>query len=244
MCSSDLTDEVRSIKNSLNGKNLLIGEFNTLASPTDTRVREELESLFGIRWSGWTGRFFQDLSNGNSEIPDWLIKNYETRYGVKWNFTGAGFALIDVADRVLILKQGQEVGRNLNRIVFTDEALAEFKVKNNVRYHYWFDIIEPEEKTEVLAWYELDVTEAGNKRLEELGLSRTFPAIARSNSPSRTYYFAGDFADNNHLPTFWQSSHLKAIYGLFAFNSDNSQNNFFWNVYYPFMEKILSETTG
>lgn len=35
----------------------LIGEFNLFASPTREAVRERLEQLFGVQWSGWTGRF-------------------------------------------------------------------------------------------------------------------------------------------------------------------------------------------
>lgn len=39
----------------------IIGEFNTFASPTRGTARQDLEKLFGLSWTGWTGRFFDAL---------------------------------------------------------------------------------------------------------------------------------------------------------------------------------------
>ena len=44
-----------------NKKSMLIAEYNTFASPTSEAVRKELQDYLGISWSGWIGRYFDEL---------------------------------------------------------------------------------------------------------------------------------------------------------------------------------------
>ena len=67
----------------------LIGEFNLFASPTRGNERERLEKLFGLSWSGWTGRFFLELEN-KEEVPAWARRNYKNQYGEDWAFEDKG----------------------------------------------------------------------------------------------------------------------------------------------------------
>jgi hypothetical protein len=49
----------------------LITEFNTLASTTDEKANRAMYDLLGIEWSGWTGRYFNELApRKGSELPD------------------------------------------------------------------------------------------------------------------------------------------------------------------------------
>jgi hypothetical protein len=57
---------------------LIITEFNCLASPTSPTVRSSFENGFGIKWTGWIGRYFDSFdTTKNKELPKWLITNYK-----------------------------------------------------------------------------------------------------------------------------------------------------------------------
>ena len=100
--------EVKSIKGALGG-NTIVAEFNVLASPTDSDTREALESVFGVHWKHWMGRYFSDLSADNDEIPGWMKENYAMQYGEKWNFKGAGIVMVDSRDAIIVLRKGVEL---------------------------------------------------------------------------------------------------------------------------------------
>lgn len=231
--------EVTAISNALD-HNVIIGEFNVLASPTSNQARAGLESIFGIKWNQWMGRYFSDLSKDNSEIPAWMKENYAMQYGEKWDLTGAGIVLVNADDTIIVLRNDIELGKGLNTINFSDNGENEFQVKNNTAYYYWFEITSADKDTEVLANYKLDVTEAGQKILDAYNLPSEFPAIARTTGPYTSYYFAGDFADSKSTPSIFNMSGLRFLNRLTTFDEDSNQNYFYWNVYDPLIEKILS----
>lgn len=234
------TDEIKDIRTLLNN-NTIISEFNTLASPTNYEARKEMEDIFGMEWTGWIGRYFTDLSSENTEVPTWLIKNYEMQYLKFWDFKGPGFAFVKEDDTVVILCEGKDVTNKLNKIVFTEEALKEFKVKNFVDYYYWFDVIKPKNNGEVLATYNLSLTDSGKSMLSKYGIEGEFPAIIRTKGNYTSYYFAGDFADKDQIPSKYQISGLYLLNKLTTIKVQGEQEHFYWNVYYPLMERVLKD---
>lgn len=232
-------EEVTTIRKALD-HNTIIGEFNILASPTDEPARAGLESIFGIKWNNWIGRYFADLSKDNREIPEWMKENYAMQYGEKWNLSGAGIVLVDAEDTIIVLKTGDQLGQGLNTINFTETAESEFPVKNHSNYYYWFEITTAAEDAEILANYKLDVTEAGQKILAEYGLPSEFPAIVRTTGAYSSYYFAGDFADSKSTPSLYNMPGLPFLNQITTIDEDSNQNYFYWNVYYPMIEKIIS----
>lgn len=233
-------DEVNKLKSILKD-NIIISEFNTLAAPTSDRVRNEIEKIFGITWSGWIGRYFTDLSEDNTEIPLWLINAYEMQYLKRWDFKGPGFAFVRSDDTVIILNLGSDVGKGLNRIGFHERYLEEFQVKNHVNYDYWFDIVEPMPDTEIIAAYQLDLTDAGKEKLNAYGLKSEFPAIIRKKEGYTSYYFAGDYADNDKIPSRYNLSGIQFLNKISTIRVEGNQDYFYWNVYYPMMKSILNE---
>lgn len=233
-------EEVKKIKSALNN-NVIIGEFNTMASPTDVGARKEMEDIFNIQWSGWIGRYFTDLSKDNTEIPTWLIKDYEMQNLKKWKLKGPGFAFVKSDDTVVILEQDKDVGKNINTIEFANKAIKEFGVNNNIKYYYWFEIVKPGLGTEVLANYNIDVTENGKQVLKKYEINSSFPAIIRNKGKYTSYYFCGDFADNNKIPTFYNASGISFANKITAVDMEGMQNSFYWKVYYPLIEKILMD---
>ncbi|MBK5271067.1 MAG: hypothetical protein JJE22_08640, partial [Bacteroidia bacterium] len=64
---------------------LIITEFNTIGSPTSPEIRSEFENMFGLKWSGWVGRYFTSLDTSvNTELPRWLINNYKNQHAGQW----------------------------------------------------------------------------------------------------------------------------------------------------------------
>ena len=230
--------EVASIKSAL-GNNTIIGEFNVLASPTDNKVKEEIENIFGLKWNGWIGRYFADLSKQNTEIPNWMRENYANQQGKRLNFKGAGVVLVNSDDTIVVLRQDVELAKGFNKINFTDSAKNEFQVKNNVNYYYWFEISTADKDTEVLANYKLDITKEGKELLDKHNLPSEFPAIARKTGPYTSYYFAGDFADSNSTPNVHSAAGMQLLNKITTFEEDTNQNYFYWNVYYPLIKNVF-----
>lgn len=233
--------ETETIEEALKKGVLLLGEFNTFATPTNRDVGSRLEKLFGVKWNGWIGRYFIDLDRNNNEVPIWMIENYEKQYRTQWNFKGPGFGFVNIDDTVFVLRQGEDVGDENIKVVFSDQALREFKVRNNVPYYYWFDILEPMEGTEILGHYRIDITDRGKKIMNNFGLKEIFPAVVRTQSPYHTYYFAGDFSDIKKVPSFWQVSYYRFIMSNLSADVKGEQSYFFWNVYYPLIETIFKK---
>ncbi|RBW68707.1 hypothetical protein [Bacillus taeanensis] len=168
----------------------LIAEFNTFASPTSGIARKGAEKTFHLDWSGWIGRYFPDLNS--SEVPPWLIRNYEAQTGEKWRFKEGGLAFVHESDRVIVFdREGYE-----EKVTFqwTDLGKRHYPNGKNTEYRYWFDIVVPEKDTTIEAVYELSLRESEKEILQKEGIPLTFPAVIH-HPQHHTYYFAGDYAD-------------------------------------------------
>jgi hypothetical protein len=233
--------EVSDIKQSLKKGGTLTAEFNCFATPTEGYPRREMEELLGLKWSGWVGRFFDNLDR-EGEIPEWLVKNYEKQYKKKYDFNGPGFAYVREDDRVIVLKEGVETGKNRMRLHFNDPAIARYNVHNDCEYGYWFDVVKPEKGTDVLANYQLDVTPEGEKVLKAEGLSKEFPAVfRRTEASAQKYYFAGDFADAPDVPPLYQYTGWDTFRKFFSISNSTAHMPFYWKVYVPLIKQIIAE---
>ena len=209
----------------------LIAEFNSFASPTEESVSEIMQNNLGIKWDGWIGRYFNDFES--DEIPAWLIADYEEQFGEKWSFEKDGLAFVHNEGQVVVLDKEANKGK----VHFTpnEQGRVKFPAIKSSPYAYWFDIVKPIGESEPLAEYSLDLTEQGLSMLKDAGIPIEFPAIVH-NPSSKTYYFAGDYADyEKRAFTKWQG--LPTIYQYFA--ADISE--FYWKSYFPLMSGILRE---
>ncbi|MFX5656654.1 hypothetical protein ABTE24_20980, partial [Acinetobacter baumannii] len=74
---------------------LVLTEFNCIGSPTSDDIRARFEKLFALKWTGWTGRFFDSFDTSlNPELPKWLIRNYEAEHNGHWPFKKSGIAFV------------------------------------------------------------------------------------------------------------------------------------------------------
>lgn len=217
-------------------KSLLIAEYNTFASPTNEAVKNSVTDYLGIDWTGWNGRYFDELDpHKNKEIPQWILDEY----GDKWNYNGAGFILVNDRDyEVIVLEMDKHLKEQGIRVSFTKEGTKLFHLKNSPNYEYWFDIVKPKGDAEVLANYDWHLTDEGEKLLKEHDIPTEFAAVLfREHGPSSSYYFAGDFNDLADVPRFYQIKGLQHVYKVAQKFSDQS---FYWSTYFPMMESILT----
>ncbi|MCW3087633.1 MAG: hypothetical protein JWQ78_1019 [Sediminibacterium sp.] len=224
---------------------LIITEFNCLASPTTPAIRRDFEMVFGIKWTGWTGRYFDSFDTTvNKELPHWLINNYKKRHGGNWPFTRSGIALVHSDDRVVILENETHLENDLPYIYASDEGVQHYGLPGKVKYSFWFDVVKPDLAfNHVIASYALKVNAAGKEELNRYQIPASFPAVtAHINKDYRFFYFSGDFCDN---PVELGSSYFKGIQNLgwFMYNTSDpmERKSFFWQLYQPLVTTILND---
>lgn len=224
---------------------LIVTEFNCLASPTSNQVRETFQQAFGVRWSGWIGRYFSSFDTAsNRELPGWLIRNYKKQHGGSWPFTQSGIALIDANDKVVILENETHLTHELPYLVSSEEGQKHYGLAPRVAYSFWFDIVYPDTSyNHIISHFEIPVNESGKKELAANGLPERFAGItAHINSDYRFFYFSGDFADN---PIRLSSSYFRGApyFRSFLYNSHDpfDRKSFFWKIYQPLVTTILED---
>jgi len=235
------SEEIVSLKENLGQGNTLIGEFNTAASPTNKENRDQLGEVFRMSWTGWYGRYFKDLSK-DIEVPAWAVRSYEERNNTEWKFSGEGFILASDQDEIIVFEKKKDFGNGYLYITFDEKYYDEFGVEGDIPYDYWFEFTVPDSSTEVLASFTFDVTEQGEQKLADLGLSSVFPAIVRNaNTQYTSYYFAGDFADGVITYKWWNFEGFSNIKRIFPMGDKGDNSKFFWRCYVPVMNKILDD---
>jgi hypothetical protein len=224
---------------------LVITEFNSIGSPTTVDMRNKFEQLFGMHWTGWTARYFDNLdTTTNRELPRWLIHNYKDQHEHKWPFHKAGIAFVSNLDQVFILQDSTHLTDPVPHIITTAYGRKNLSLPESMKYPYWFDIISPDLSiNHVVSRFELKLKPSGLDELKKYNVPATFPAIIMHNDKDyQFYYFSGDFCDN---PISLGTSYFKGIgfFKGFFYNDSNraERQSFFWNFYRPLVTNILEQ---
>ncbi|WHY92999.1 hypothetical protein QNK12_05765 [Neobacillus cucumis] len=211
----------------------LIAEFNTFASPTSETARSKISNLLNLDWSGWIGRYFSDLNS--TEVPQWVKKQYEEK-NKKWTFSGQGIVFVSKNNYIVVIDQ-KELTDNGLLFQVTRKGRNQFKEDLHGKYQYWFDIIQPRNDEEILANYQLPITNAAKKKLKSFGIPTSFPAvISHQNVKYTSYYFAGDYADEVDVPGIYQTKGFDLWKQHFG-----AGNSFYWETYVPMLKRILKD---
>jgi hypothetical protein len=224
---------------------LIISEFNTIGSPTSENIREDFENLFGLKWSGWIGRYFSSLDKtNNADLPQWIVNNYQKNNNGNWPFRHAGIVFVNTDGEVIILEEGSELTTALPFIQANNFAQKKYGLPAQTAYPYWFDVMQFDSLlNKPIAEFNLKLSTAGKQILKKHNLPSRFPAILmHKNSDYQFYYFSGNFCDN---PISMNSSYFKGIGVLnrLFYHSENVNNRriFFWRFYRPLMTEITSD---
>lgn len=224
---------------------LIITEFNCLGSPTLPNIRNEFENMFGIKWTGWIGRYFDSFDTTvNKELPHWLINNYKARHNGAWPFRKSGIALVHSDDRIVILENETHLRNELPHIYASEEGQKHYGMPKKIKYPFWFDVIEPNTSyNHTVATFELDVNENGKEELRRNNIPSSFPAVTvHVNNDYRFFYFSADFCDN---PVELSSSYFKGVsyVSWLMYNTSDPQErkSFFWQLYRPLVTTIFND---
>ncbi|HCL04823.1 MAG TPA: hypothetical protein DHW64_02160 [Chitinophagaceae bacterium] len=227
-------------------KKLIITEFNSIGSPTDSSIRNQFQQMFNITWSGWIGRYFESFDTTvNKELPAWLIGNYKRTHNNQWPFKNSGVAFIHAAnDQVVILENKTHLNNELPYIYTFAKGKEHYGMPDKLKYSFWFDIISVNEKSnEVLSEFVIDANTDGARELAKYNIPSRFPAItAHVDNDYRFFYFSADFCDN---PVSLTSSYFKGVgffkWMMYTRGEPLERKSFFWKLYRPLLTTILND---
>ncbi|MBO9596174.1 MAG: hypothetical protein J7599_25250 [Niabella sp.] len=224
---------------------LVLAEFNTIGSPSALTERYRFEQLFGLKWTGWIGRYFDELDTAkNKDIPRWLVKGYMSRHNNRWPFKNEGIVFVGEGNTIVVLEAGKDLVSPLPYMVTEEAFRAHYRLPQKVNYSYWFDIVVPDTLVNrVQARFSFDLTASGKKELQQYSIPASFPAVlSHRGADYQFWYFSGDFCDN---PISFNTSYFKGIEKfrfLFMNRLDKTQRkSFFWSFYRPLVSTILNE---
>ena len=235
-------DEMNAVSLCHSSGSVVIGEQDILTTGTDAKVKGELENLFGISSTGWVGRYIYDLQD-LTDVPYWAPDMWRAKYGQEWNCAGAGILLVSGDGDILVLEEKTDFqSKNLLKISVTDEYKKEFG-RHSLNYYNWFELIEADNATEVIATYEFNVNSTGAEELAAVSDTTTFAAVTRyaREGEAPAYYFAGDFNDYTTKRQISNFMFADKFFQLLSFDRDGDVTNFYWNFYEPIMKKILKD---
>ncbi|MBS1601262.1 MAG: hypothetical protein JST42_01250 [Bacteroidetes bacterium] len=224
---------------------LAIAEFNSIGSPTPDPIRHEFEALYGMKWTGWTARYYPSFDTlQNTDLPPWLIGQYKSTHNDRWPFHRSGIAWVHTDGRVVITEDSAQLYSPLPQIEAT-AAGEQMGLPSSITYPFWFDVVDPGSVAPAnrsLADFVTLVNDSGLALLARNGIPRRFPAVLRHMGPDyRFYYFSGDFCDN---PIGYTSSCFKGIelvHHLGHSSDPLDRTPFFWTFYLPLVKHILED---
>lgn len=225
-------------------KKLVIAEFNDVASPTPAIVRGQFEALFGIHWTGWTGRYFDSFDTSvNKELPQWLVHNYMAQHDGHWPFHKNGVAFVSLNDEVIVLEDSTHLLDPMPHILSFVYGQNQLHLPGKIKYNDWFDVMTiTDTSNHAISAYDISVNANGMKELNKYNLPNRFPAVIMHGGNSYPfYYFCGNFTDN---PIGMFTSYFKGIsffkWTLYNKDNPNERKSFFWEFYKPLVTTILN----
>ncbi|MCU0363173.1 MAG: hypothetical protein MUE32_07435 [Bacteroidales bacterium] len=227
------------IKEMKDNKKLVLLEYNVMDHPTTAYESFRLQERLGVSLSGWSGRYFSSLDSTDKEFPIWLTSMYRKSAKKPWHFSKAGIVLLTSRD-VIVLEEGTHLSNPMPSIVTDEENSSKYGLVSQVAFNKWFEILDARENT-VISKFKIETTAEGDTLLNQNNLSSSFPSVIKDPAEGLTYYFAGDFS-NNDVP-MW-TARLKNVSSMKLFlYSDKSDDarRFFWLYYRPLISSIFNE---
>lgn len=224
-------------------KKLVISEFNLFAPPTTPDIREKTEELLGLKWSGWTGRYFELLDTvKNPGLPRWVISLYKLQHQNKWPFSKSGIVFVNENKTIAILENETHLYKELPRIFSFPYTVEKFGVTKEINYPYWFDItLSADSGNKILSYYEIFPNKKGDSVMQHHSIPKIFPATF-GNIKGGQYYFCGDFSDCPVQNWFVKLKWISFLQMLVLDKNDvNDRTPFFWNYYCPMVKKIIDD---
>lgn len=213
---------------------LVLAEFNTFGSPTTEPIRERMETLFGLHWTGWVARYWPDLQDVN-EVPRWVGRTWEKVNHTPFDLNGGGLVLVNEKEDIVVLQAGTDLGRD---IVTQERTIrgAAFDLPVRGSFWFWMDVVAATDG-EVLYEHVIGATPAGAQKLTAHGLPVRFPALVKR---ADAWYFAGDFVDTAMDLGNPERAGLLPWRGRTGGCGASSDDAFFWELYVPIVSRLFA----
>lgn len=227
------------IKEMKDRNKLVILEYNTFDYPTSEYESYRIQERLGIRYSGWTGKFFTSLDTLQEDFPIWMTAMYRKQYKKPWTFNKPGVVLLrDKA--IIVLEEGTHLAGAPVQILTDSAYCAKYNLPPAINFGEWFDIIDPHENN-VISAFRLGTNSVADSMLVTYGLDNSFPAVIQDPEFQRTYYFSGDFTSAD-IPV-WTSKFkgMDKLKGLMSSKKPEDNRRFFWLYYKPLVSGILND---
>lgn len=218
---------------------LVIVEYNVSKSPGSLAVRNGFENEFGVRWSGWIGRYFPTLDTVRSDLPPWVYRNYMKQHDGVWPFKReAGVVFAQENGKIGILREKKDFVNATPLICTFRYGTTRLGMQKKIEYHGWFEISQiTDTSNHAVSIYELRVNARGKQKLEKAGIPSVFPAVIRHNGKGYGfYYLCGNF-NNDKVP--YNPSYFVGGEHLALMLNGRPDKLFFYRFYYPMMTGIL-----
>lgn len=227
------------IKEMKDRNKLVILEYNCFDYPTAEYESYRVQERLGIKWNGWTGKYFAALDTTSDDFPIWMTAMYRKQYKKPWTFQKPGIVLLK--DKAIIVLETGTLLKSAMVNILTDSAdCAKYKVPPSVAFDHWFDIIDPL-NNHVISKFKIETTNIGDSILADNGLSNIFPAVVQDPDQKRTYYFSGDFTDTR-IPVWTSRFPVVEKLKVFLYSSKpEDTRRFFWLYYKPLLTGIMND---
>lgn len=221
------------------GGGMVIGEFNTFASPTEKEARALLEQLFGVRWTKWVARYWPNLQDPN-EVPKWVGQVYTHVYGRPFDLTGGGLVFVHEDEDMVVLQDSLDVHPTVMSQERTARGAAVEGFPESGGYAYWLDVVE-DRGAEIYYEHVVHVTESGAQKLSTHKIPVRFPALTRKRGRVAAWYFAGDFVDTGVELGDPERAGLLSFRKFTRGRREDAtlDESFFWGFYAPILERLL-----
>lgn len=221
---------------------LILTEFNDIATPTSYSVRSAFEDMFGVQWTGWTGRYFYSLDTTvNKEIPIWVTRDYKRQHNNKWPFKKSGIVFVHDKGRIEILENRKDLTDEVPYIISNELNQNRFNIPKKIKYSYWFDVMLTKQTNNVASVYRIFSNARGDSILKSINIPNPFPAVIEHyDNDYKFYYFCGDFCDNpieGFLAKFVGITKLRWF--MYPSSDVSERKSFFWLYYEPLVSAIL-----
>ncbi len=218
---------------------LIILEYNTFDYPTPEYESYRIQERLGIKFDGWTGKYFTSLDTLSEDFPVWMTAMYRKQYKKHWTFKKPGIVLLRDKS-IIILEEGTHVNKMPVQIVTDTANCKKFNLPETVPFGEWFNIIDPQANT-IISNFSLSTTTAGDSALYEYGLTKTFPAVIMEPKVQRTYYFSGDFTSTNLSMYTSRIKGVEKLKGILYTEKPDDFRRFFWLYYKPLVSSIINQ---
>ncbi len=227
------------IKEMKDRNKLVVLEYNTFDYPTIQFESVRIQERLGIKFTGWTGKYYPELDTTVPGFPIWMTAMYRKQYQKPWNFSKKGIVLLSER-KIIVLEEGTHLANPMPHIITDSLNGNKWNLPQSVAFDQSFDIIDPN-GSNIISKFRLSTTTAGDTLLAANFLTNEFPAVIQESQNQRTYYFSGDFAHYRIPGWTARFKGVDKLAGIFFSNKPDDTRRFFWHYYRPLINGIFTD---